>query len=68
MERTVQDIIREHEENNTPINDLGYCEYCWKVFPLEQLIEEEIWINGRKVAKLFCSKKHAAYRQMGAEG
>jgi hypothetical protein len=68
MEKTVQDIIREHEENNTPINDVGYCEYCYQVFPLDQLIEQEIWINGEKVRKLFCSKQHAAYCQMGAEG
>ncbi len=68
MEKTIQDIIREHEENNTPIDDLGYCEYCYHVFPLDQLIEEEVWINGRKVTKLFCNKQHAAYCQMGAEG
>jgi hypothetical protein len=68
MEKTVQDIIREHEENNTPIDDVGYCEYCYQVFPLDQLIEREIWINGEKVRKLFCTTQHASYCQMGAEG
>ena len=68
MEKIIQDIIREHEESNTPIDDVGYCEYCYQVFPLDQLIEEEVWINHQQQTKLFCSKEHVAYRQMGAEG
>lgn len=68
MDKTVQDIIREHDENNTPIDDLGYCEYCYQVFPLDQLIEEDVWINGSRQTKLFCSRAHAGYCQMGAEG
>jgi hypothetical protein len=68
MEKTIQDIIKEHEENNTPIGDVGYCEYCYRVFPLDQLIEDEIWINGSQRSMLFCSKEHSAYCQMGAEG
>lgn len=68
MGRIVADIIKEHEENNTPINDVGYCEYCYQVFPLEDLIEDTIWINGERRKMLFCSKQHAGYCQMGAEG
>jgi hypothetical protein len=68
MEKTVQDIIREHDENNTPIDDVGYCEYCYEVFPLDRLVEEVIWENGERKTKLFCGKRHAAYYQMGAEG
>jgi hypothetical protein len=55
-------------EKKEVLENVGYCEYCYEVFPLDQLIEEEVWINGRKVTKLFCGKKHAAYCQMGAEG
>jgi hypothetical protein len=68
MIKTVEDIIKDHEENNTPIDDVGYCAYCYRVFPLDQLIEETVWINGERKNELFCSKAHAAYRQMGAEG
>ena len=68
MEKTIQDIIREHEESNDPIENVGYCEYCYQVFPLDQLILEVIWENGQRKEKLFCSKAHAGYYQMGAEG
>jgi hypothetical protein len=68
VKKTIEDIIREHEENNTPIDDVGYCEYCYQVFPLDQLIEDEIWINGQRRSMLFCSTAHAGYCQMGAEG
>jgi hypothetical protein len=71
MERDIMDIIKEHDENHDPdepIENVGYCEYCYQVFPLEQLVEKEIWINGSRRKMLFCSEKHAAYCQMGAEG
>jgi hypothetical protein len=71
MERDIMDIIKEHAENhdpNEPLKNVGYCAYCYQVFPLEQLIEKEIWVNGSRRKMLFCSDAHAAYRQMGAEG
>ena len=71
MERDIFDIIKEHAENSDPdepIKDIAYCQYCYEVFPLEQLIEETIWINHERRQMLFCSKEHAAYCQMGAEG
>jgi hypothetical protein len=56
-------MTEEKESEN-----VDYCEYCWKLFPIDELIEEEIWINGRRAKKLFCCKEHASYCQMGAEG
>ena len=56
------------KEENEVLENVGYCNYCYRVFPLDQLIEEEVWINGVRKTELFCSKEHAAYRQMGAEG
>lgn len=67
----VYDIVKGRIDNtdpDKPVENVGYCEYCYQVFPLELLIEETIWINGERRQMLFCSKEHAAYRQMGAEG
>lgn len=61
-------IIKNENEKSEVLENVGYCEYCYQVFPLDQLIEETVWINGQRQTKLFCSKAHAAYRQMGAEG
>lgn len=43
------------------------CQYCGK--PIEgEPVKEKIYINGRYVDMIFCSKDCAAWRQMGAEG
>jgi ribosomal protein S26 len=44
------------------------CDYCGKILKPDEIIKDTIWVNHGQYEMIFCSKEHACYRQMSAEG
>lgn len=48
--------------------EVANCPYCGKELPTSEMVREDVWVNHGRYHMLFCSKQHAMYYQMGAEG
>lgn len=59
----------EKSDDKNPDFQVDYrCAYCNKSVSKSEVIHSEIWENHSRKMKSFCSKIHASYYQMGAEG
>ena len=57
----------EKSEGLNPLNKVT-CNYCSKELQSNEVIVSEIWENYSRKNMKFCSKEHASFYQMGAEG
>lgn len=55
-------------KTETVKKETARCPYCNKELPINEMVAEDVWVNHGRYHMLFCSKEHAAYYQMGAEG
>jgi hypothetical protein len=57
----------EKSEDLNPLNKVT-CNYCSKELQSNEVVVSEIWENYSRKNMKFCSKEHASFYQMGAEG
>lgn len=58
----------EVKADNCTVVETSTCPYCNKEMLISEMVAEDVWVNHGRYHMLFCSREHAMYYQMGAEG